>query len=372
MSTVPAASEVVLAKQKMRFYNGKKAKPELIARSLRALAMVLRVGQSEARALEIVGQQFKKYDVGRSYTRAAEAMRAEGATFRQAMLAEDVFPRTVHELISASATSQAIHANLVRAAKLVAQGQDIKKKLLISMIQPTFMLGMCLVFMFVASAFIIPGFISTFATLQAETPAPALIVMQAAEYTKWVMGGLITVIILTVIFWFIYGKRSNQMRRLMAVIGMKIPVVGDIIQLAATSRMFDLLAANLQSGRPEPQALVSAAAGSGNEAIRQHCIAHAEKMTTLGIPMKQFSQSSLFPDNARYMLASAPSVKQEIDIMNELAPEYRNEADRQLDAFAKTVEPTVTYIVYAVAGLLICAVIIPMYAMFPALMAMGN
>ena len=367
-----AATRVVLAKRKMRFYNGKKAKPEMIARSIRALAMVLRVGQSEARALEIIGQQFKKFDVGRAYTRAAEAMRAEGATFKQAMMAEDVFPRTVHELIEASATSQGIHQNLVRAAKLVAQGQDIKKNLLIAMIQPAFMLGMSLVFMFVASAFIIPGFITTFATLQAETPAPALIVLAAAEYTKWVIGGLITIILFVTIFWFVYGKRSDQMRWLMAVIGMKIPVAGDIIQLAATSRMFDLLAANLQSGRPEPMALVSAGAGSGNEAIRQHCVAHADRMRTLGVPLKQFSQSRLFPDNARYMLASAPSVKQEIDILNELAPEYRNEADRQLDAFAKTVEPLVTYVVYAVAGLLITAVVVPMYSMFPALMAMGN
>lgn len=367
-----SASTVTLQKQKMRFYNGKKSKPELIARSLRALAMVLRVGQSEARALEIVGMQFRRYEVGRAYTRAAEVMRSQGATFKQAMLAEDVFPRTVHELIEASATAQAVHENLVRGARLVAQGQDIKKKLLIAMIQPGFMLGMCLIFLFVAATFIIPGFITAFSTLNAETPPTVLIVLAASEVTKWVMGGLIVFIILLVAFWQVYGKRSNSMRRLVASVSMRIPVVGEITQLAATSRMFDLLAANLQSGRPEPIALVSAAAGSGNEAIRQHCIDHAEKMRSEGVPMKQFSQAKLFPENARYMLASAPSVKQEIEILNELAPEYRNEADRQLDAFSKTVEPLVTYVVYGVAGLLIVAVVLPMYAMFPALMAMGQ
>jgi type IV pilus assembly protein PilC len=372
MSATAFSANVQLKKPKIRFYNGKKAKPEMMARSLRALAMVLRVGQSEARALEIVGMQFAKYDIGKAYSRAAVHMREDGATFKQAMLAEDEFPRTVKELIDASPTAQSIHGNLVRAARLVAQGQDVKKKLLISLIQPAFMMGMCIIFLFVASAFIIPGLIESFSTLQAEPPTAALIVMAAANYTQWVIGGLIVLIFLSIVFWVVYGKRSPAVRRIADTIAIRTSVIGSIVQLAAASRMFDMLAANLATGRAEAAALESASSGSGNEAIHQHCIAHAAKMRDQGAPLKEFAQSKLFPDNARYMLASAPSVKQEIDILNELAPEYRNEADRQLDAFSKTIEPLVTYIVYGVAALLICAVVIPMYAIFPALMDVAS
>ncbi|MBC7517562.1 MAG: type II secretion system F family protein [Microbacteriaceae bacterium] len=361
-----------LPKAKMRLYNGRKAKPELLARALRALAMVLRVGQSEARALEIVGQQFAKYDVGRAFTRAALSMRDHGATFKQAMLAEDEFPRTVRELIQASPTPQAIHANLVRAARLVAQGQDIKKKLLISLIQPASMIVMCLVFLFVASAYIVPSLIGTFATLQTKTPDAALIVMAAAEYVKWGIGALVVILLGGGLFWVTVGKRSAKVQSFFDTCAIRTPVVGSIVQLAATSRLFEMLAANLAMGRAEPASLESASAGSGNEAINQHCIRHAVKMRDAGAPLKDFALSRLFPSNASYLLASAPSIRQEIEILNELAPEYRNEADRSLDAFAKTVEPFVTGIVYGVAGLLICAVVIPMYAMFPALMQIAD
>ena len=367
-----AEDTIVIPKAKMRLYNGRKAKPELMAQALRALAMVLRVGQSEARALEIVGRQFRKYDVGRAFTRAAVSMRNQGATFKQAILAEDEFPRTVRELIQASPTPQAIHANLVRAARLVAQGQDIKKKLLISLIQPGSMILMCLAFLFVASAYIVPNLIATFATLQTETPDAALIVMAASGYVKWVIGAVIVLVLVGALFWYTIGKRSATVRRVMDTIAIRAPVVGNIVQLAATSRLFEMLAANLSMGRAEPASLESASAGSGNEAINQHCIRHAVKMRDEGAPLKNFARSSLFPANASYLLASAPSIKQEIDILNELAPEYRNEADRSLDAFSKTVEPLVTGIVYGVAGLLICAVVIPMYAMFPALMKIAN
>jgi type IV pilus assembly protein PilC len=372
MSNVQKAPTLTLAKQKIVFYNGKKAKPNLMARSLRALAMCLRVGEAEARSLEITGEQFAKYDIGRAFTRAAERMRNEGATFKQAMLVEDVFPRTVRELIAAAPTSSGIHKNLVQAAKLVAQGETVKKKLIVAMIQPGFMLAMCLVFLFVASAVILPGFITTFASLNAETPPATLIVMQAAEITKWAMGFLILAILLFTGYWAIWGRRSLKVRVLMDTISIRIPVMGAIIQLAATSRLFELLSTNLLTGMGESQALESAGSGAGNEAIRHHTSKHAEKMRTEGARMADFTITPLLPENAKYMMASAPSVKQQIDIMLELGPEYRDEADVQLEAFTKTIEPLVNYIVYGVVGLLIVAVMVPMYSMFPALMEMGE
>jgi type IV pilus assembly protein PilC len=352
---------------------GKKSKSDVVARAIRSLAMVMRVGESEARALEIVGEQFKKYTIGRAFIKAADAMRTDGASFKQAILHEnDIFPRTVKELIQAAPTAQSMQANLEKAAKLVANSQDVKKKLIISMIQPGIMLVMCIGFLFIATAFIIPGFSGIFTQLNAPEPTASVIVRNAAEVTKYVIGGLIIIILLLVAFWFIYGRRSDKVRQTLDTINLKIPIIGSIIQLAATSRLFDLLALNLQIGMTEPTALESAAKGCGNEAIKEHCIRHADKMREEGARMKDFVDSKLFPISARYMVRSAPSVKQEIDIMNELSPEYRSEADLQVDGFQKTAEPIMTYIVYGVAGLLIVAIVTPMYAMYPALMDFGD
>lgn len=351
---------------------GKKSKPELVARSIRSLAMILRVGESEAKALEIVGEQYAKYTVGRAYSRAAVAMREDGASFKQALLHEDVFPRTMRELISAAPTAAAMQKNLMSAAKLIAESQDVKKKLLISMIQPGIMLIMCIAFLFVATAFIIPGFNDVFKQLNTKTPTASIIVSNVANVTKYVIGALVVVGILAAIFWFAYGKRSYKIRQFMDYAGIRTPVVGNILQLASTSRLFELLSLNLSIGMTEPNALEAAANGAGNEAIKAHCIAHAEKMRVEGAPLKDFVKDKIFPISAQHMVGSAPSSKQQIDIMMELSPEYRAEADTQVDALSKTLEPIMTYVVYAVAGLLIIAITIPMYAQYPALMSYGD
>jgi type IV pilus assembly protein PilC len=347
---------------------GKKAKPLILAQSLRTLAMILKVGESEARALEVVGYEFRKYDVGRAYTTAAEAMRVNGATFKDAMVGQFVFPRTVRELVDAAPTSQSIHGALVRSARLISQSQNVKKKMLTALIQPGFMMGLCLVFMFAATAFIIPGFIATFAALGTETPPIVGIVLTVSEVVKWVMGFLIGLTVLGALFWVFYGRRSLPVIRFMDGLSVRVPVIRPIVQLAATSRLFELLTANLVTGRGETVSLESASAGCGNEAIHAHCVAHADRMRAGNARMGEFARSTLFPSTAQSMLASAPSVKQQMEIMNELAPEYRTEADNRLETFSKTIEPLVNYLVYGVAGTLIVAIVVPMYAMFPALM----
>lgn len=352
---------------------GKKSKPETVARAIRSIAMVMRVGESEARALEIVGEQFQKFTIGRTFTKAAAAMREDGASFKQAILHEnDDFPRVVNELIQAAPTAQAMQANLEKAAKLVATAQDVKKKLITSMIQPGIMLVMCIGFLFIATAFIIPGFSGIFTQLGAEEPPASKIVKNSAEVVKYVIGGLIVVILLWTAFWFIYGKRSEKLRVMMDTMNLKLPLIGTIITLAATSKLFDMLALNLQIGMGEPAALEAAAKGCGNEAMKAHCIEHAHKMRTDGAQLKKFVNHKMFPISARYMIQAAPSVRQEIEIMSELSPEFRSEADQQVDVFQKTAEPIVTYLVYGVAGLLIVAIVTPMYAMYPALMDFGD
>lgn len=352
---------------------GKKSKPDTVARAIRSLAMIMRVGESEARALEIVGEQFKKYTIGRTLTKAASAMRDDGASFKQAILHEnDDFPRTVRELIQAAPTAQSMQANLEKAAKLVANSQDVKKKLIISMIQPGIMLIMCIGFLFIATAFIIPGFSGIFTQLNAPEPVASVIVRETAEVVKYVIGALIILILLLVAFWFIYGKRSEKLRVIIDSVNLKLPVIGNIITLAASSKLFDLLALNLTIGMGEPAALEAAAKGCGNEAIKAHCLQHAHSMREDGAKLKKFVDHKMFPISARYMIQAAPSIRQEIEIMTELAPEFRNEADTLVDGFQKTVEPIMTYIVYGIAGLLIVAIVTPMYAMYPALMDFGD
>lgn len=354
------------------WYKGKKSKPELIARALRSLAMVLRVGRSEATALEVVGEQFKRYEVGRALLDAADVMRNHGGNLQAALLAQDVLPRTAKELIDAAGTSSALHRNLVKAAELVGDAVNVRKRLMNQLIQPAFMVGLCVVFLFIATAFIIPGFITVFGQIGADTPTMTVVLMQVAEVIKWVVGSFIVVAVLLGLYWLLLGRKSPKVRAFVDRQMLKIPGVGPVLQLAATARMFQLLSSSLESGQPEPESLKSAVRGCGNDAIREHGEDHAQRMVNEGIPLREVMDSKMFPVAAQKMILSAPSIIQQVEVMKEMAREYEVEAKLELDKVAKTLEPTVNYLVYGMSGLLIIMVMLPMYSMYPAIMDLGE
>ncbi|XKH58588.1 type II secretion system F family protein (plasmid) [Citricoccus nitrophenolicus] len=363
------APELELAKKPFFvLYKGKKSKPELIGRALRSLAMVLRVGETEANALEIVGQQFKKYEIGRAFLDAEDIMRNQGGSFKQALLAQEVLPRTAKEMIDAAATSTALHRNLARAAKLVGDAVNVRKKLGMQMIGPGFMIGLITVFLFLSVTFIIPSFVGMFGQLGAETPMMTLILLQVAEVLKWVVGILLFVVVVAVVFWLLIGRRNPKIRAMVDRVMLKIPGLGSILQLSSTSRMFHLLASSLESGQGEAESLKSAVRGCGNDAIRAHGEDHAQRMVDEGVSMRDVMDSKLFPIAAQKMMLAAPSITQQIQIMKELAGEYDEEAELQLEKLSRTMEPTVNYIVYGIAGLLIIMVMMPMYSIYPAMM----
>lgn len=373
MSVTTAEQNIDLGKKPFFVWNkGKKSKPELVAQAMRSLAMLLRIGEGEATSLEIIGEQFKKYEVGKAFIDASDLMNTRGATFKQALMEQDVLPRVAKQMIDAATNSSQLHENISKAARLVGESVSVRKKIMNQLIQPAFMLGLAMVFMFIAVFFIIPGFDSIFSQLGAETPMMTVVLLQVADVLKWVISGAILVVVLGAAYWLLIGRRSPRVRAAVDRFMLKVPAVGPILQLSATGRMFDLLATSLESGQDEAEALRSAVRGCGNDAIREHGEDHAVAMINGEVNLKQVMDSKLFPYAASRMVLSSPTVIQQIQIMRELSAEYDQETKVQLDKLSKTLEPTVNYLVYGLVGVLVVIVILPMYSIYPAMMDMGG
>lgn len=354
------------------WYKGRRSSPQLVAQSIRSLVMNLRVGTPERRVLEIVGKQYRKYEIGRAYLHAAEVMGTEGAGFKQALIAEEALPRTVKELLSASKTAESVQENLSEAAKLVTQSQSVKRRLVITMITPLSTLVVSIVALFVSAAWIIPGIVDMFTQLNTETPPMTLSLLKAADITKAVLGTGLTLACALALYWMVAGRNSDRFKALMDGIAIRIPILGPIVQLAAVSRLFHLLATSLDAGIGEPDALRSAASGCGNEAVKFHCLRHAERMLREGVPMKDFVNHRLIPEDATNQLSSAPAITQEIGIMREISTEYREEANIRLEGFSEAIGPLVSLPIYLAGAVLVCALMIPLYEMLPALTELGE
>lgn len=357
--------------KKFVLYKGKKSKPPLVAQALRALVMSLKVGQSEAASLEKVGQEFAKYEVGKNFQRGAKLMHEKGFTFKAALISTEILPPTAVELIEASPTAQTLQANLEQAARLVTEGHNVRKKLMTNLAGPSFMIVLILAFLYISTSLLIPQFSEAFSSLGQETPKSSIIMQQAAVVVTWVLTVVISLSLLVLAYWFAWGRRSHRSKMLKDRIILGIPVIGYILKINTTARLFRLLSANLDTGVRETEALSSAGRGCGNYYIEQVCISHAQRMSADGVPLKEYINNKAFPFIATAMISSAPSVLQEISAMNQLAPEYEVEAKVQLDLLSETLTPTLNYFVYGIAGALILALMLPIYSIYGPMMDMA-
>lgn len=137
---------------------GKKLSSEDVGETLDDLASMLEAGESEARALQLLADNYKKTNVGGAYSRAADQMSKNGKTIIEAIVAEtDVFPQVARELIKAAATPRGLHENLRHAALIIVEGADIKSRIRAALFKPLMTAVLVVAFVLVAAEWLLPA-----------------------------------------------------------------------------------------------------------------------------------------------------------------------------------------------------------------------
>ncbi|GAA4924100.1 type II secretion system F family protein [Nesterenkonia rhizosphaerae] len=368
LHAVPTASEPKSTRPKFVLYKGRKSRPQTIASALRTLAMNLKVGAREAESLRLVGEQFRRYEIGREMLYGAQDMQTGGVGLKKALTDIDLIPRQAAQLIGASTTPQTLVENIAEAARVVENSESVKKRLLTQLIQPGFMVALCLVVLFVAARYVVPGTLSIYRDMNVEVPATVNYLLLAADIATWVSGAAIVAFILLGLFWITIGRRSRKFTTAVDRLVMKTPAIGPILRNSVTGRAFWLLSTNLKSGIREPEALSLAGQGSGSRALARDAQLHAERMLTDAKKLNDFpKETRVLPEASGHLFAASPSTPELVEMLRELAPLHEAEAKAQLEVFSRTIDPVINLTVYLGAGILVLAILAPTYMVLPQL-----
>lgn len=348
-----------------RWSDGKTSSPEIISGALRTIAMMLSTGATEMEAVSQTGEELKKYKIGTRLQHAAINMREEAATFQEALNNIDIIPRQAKELINAASTSTAIQRNLRRAARQITEGRAVRKEIQSQFYEPGFTMVMAIVALFIIVYYALPVAISQFATIGTEEPWMIGVLLVVSDITVWGIGIGVTVTFFTWLFWFFIGKRSPKIRAKVDKFILKLPGIGPVMQYSSTARLFDLISVSLEAGMTEPEALLSAGRGCGNDAFRAHCEEHVRKMVEEDEVLGNVGKTSknMVPFSAASQLAKAGSQPQQIDLMKMYVDDFEEEYKRRLDALTKILPPLIQYPVYALVTTMVVLAVIPLILM---------
>lgn len=327
----------------------------------RQLATMMAAGVPLVQALEIVGRGHDNPSMSElilGIKTNIESGRSLAESLAQYPLHfDDLF---VH-LVDAGERSGTLETLLDKIATYKEKTEKIKKKVKKALVYPTAVIVVAFIVTGIMLYFVVPQFQALFEGFGADLPAFTKMVVALSDFVReywWVMLLTIGGGIFTFIF---FKKRSLKMRRALDRIGLKVPVVGEILYKSAVARFARTLSTMFAAGVPLVEALVSVAKASGNIVFEDAINVMRDQVASGQQLQLAMQQSNLFPNMAVQMVAIGEESGSLDAMCGKVADFYEEEVDNLVDALTSLLEPLIMSVLGVLVGGLVVAMYLPIF-----------
>ena len=327
----------------------------------RQMATMMSAGVPLVQALEIVGRGHENPSMGELILGVKSHIEA-GNSFASSLgkyplYFDDLFVN----LVDAGERSGALETLLDKVATYKEKTEKIKKKVKKALTYPTAVVVVAFIVTGILLYFVVPQFQSLFSGFGADLPAFTMMVIGLSKFVQEWWWLIFAIIGGTLFTFFYFKKRSPRMRRAIDRIGLKIPVVGDILYKSAVARFARTLSTMFAAGVPLVEALDSVARASGHIVFEEAILTMREQVSTgqqLNLTMQL---SGLFPSMATQMVAIGEESGALDEMCAKVAEFYEEEVDNLVDQLSSLLEPMIMAILGVLVGGLVIAMYLPIF-----------
>ncbi len=333
-----------------------------VTRFYKQLARMLRSGIPLIQALNLADEQIAQPQLRKIITGIKHDV-SEGAAFSQALLRYPrLFPAFDIALMEAGETVGHLDDALKRIAAYRETQEKLMGRIRGALAYPAFILAAGIAAVIFMLCFVLPKFSDFFLSLGQELPwlTRALIfTSQIAERTWyfWVGGAV-------VVIWIFNQSLQNSEKQ----VGwhrfyLSLPKVGKLIsysQLARFSRTLSLL---LESGIPLLKALQTTLPVVTNQSMRQDLSQAVARLKDGGTLSESFASLRGIPPFMTQLVRVGESSGRLQESLNDVADWYEQELQEHIEIVTKLLEPLLILFVGAFLGVMVIAVLLPIFSM---------
>lgn len=285
----------------------------------------------------------------------------KGATFSTSLKNhKKVFPDLLVNMIEAGELSGNLDLILERMSINYEKENKITNKIKAAMIYPLMLSIVSILVVIFLLVFVMPTFLSMFERTTLPAPTRGLLSVSYSLTTYWYVY---TIGFILFILGFSQLHSSERGKLFLDSLKFKIPVVKGVTQKVVTSRFTRTLSTLLASGIPLIQALESTAKVSGNKVVElgMRQVIHEISMgVTLANSIKKIG---VFSPMVISMIEIGEDSGQLDDILDKTANFYDEETEGALQKMTTLIEPLMIIIMAIIIGLIVIAMILPMFDM---------
>ncbi|HGF7365191.1 TPA: type II secretion system F family protein [Vibrio cholerae] len=327
----------------------------------RQLATMLTTGVPIVQALKLVGDNHRKAEMKSILAQITKSVEA-GTPLSKAMRTASAHFDTLYvDLVETGEMSGNLPEVFERLATYRQKSEQLRAKVIKALIYPSMVVLVALGVSYLMLTMVIPEFESMFKGFGAELP---WFTQQVLKLSHWVQAYSLWAFI--AIAAAIFGlkalrKNSFQIRLKTSRLGLKFPIIGNVLAKASIAKFSRTLATSFAAGIPILASLKTTAKTSGNVHF-ETAINEVYRDTAAGMPMYiAMRNTEAFPEMVLQMVMIGEESGQLDDMLNKVATIYEFEVDNTVDNLGKILEPLIIVFLGTVVGGLVVAMYLPIF-----------
>ena len=323
----------------------------------RQLATLIRVVPLDE-ALRTIAMQIEKPLVRRVLL-ATHASVQEGFRLSDAMTRQgSAYPPLYRAMVSAGEASSALPEILERLANLLEREQEVRGKMLTTLIYPIALAATSVIVIIALMTFVVPKVVDQFDSMGQTLPLLTRIIIFISESMRdW--GWLALLVLLASAFAAARALRVPATRRKVDAAILRLPFIGRLVRDLNAARLARTLSTMIASGMPLIEGLALTARTVNNHELRaatEEMVSGIREGGSLSSAMKR---AGIFPPILVYMASSGES-SGKLEAMLASAAEY---LEREFNTFTSValslLEPAIIIVMGAVVATIVLSILLP-------------
>ncbi|WP_342000039.1 type II secretion system F family protein [Microbacterium sp. LWH7-1.2] len=287
-----------------------------------------------------------------------------GSSFSAALARHpQTFPPLMLSIIKVGEAGGFLGSALGSIADNYQREAELHNKIRAAVTYPAIVLVIAIIGVLVMVTFVVPIFEGMFKGLGSSLPLPTQILVTISNNMWWIIPAIILVVVVTLVWWRA-NRHTEQYRRFVDPIKLKMPVFGKLTTKIAVARFARNLSMMLNAGVPIIQALAIVGQASNNWKIEQAVRDVQESIRQGRSFAAPLAKAEVFPAMVPQMVSVGEESGTLVDMLASIADFYEDEVETATAQLSSTIEPILIVGLGIVIGGMVISLYLPIFTLY--------
>ena len=329
---------------------------------LTQLSTYLKSGIPLADSIRILNQQMNKKG---QYKRAFQSISYEltmGESFSKALEKQGtMFPALLINMIKAAEATGELEETLDDMANYYEEIDKTRRQMISALTYPSVIMVFSLAVITFIMIYVIPEFVGIYEDNNDEITGITKAVIDISNFLQHNFGNILFLIAITIIVLVMCYKKIKAFRKNIQVFAMKLPVIGNILKYNEMTIFAKTFSSLLRNNVFITESIDILSKITNNEVYKEIMyntidnVVKGEKISTA------FKDHWAIPDVAYYMIVTGESTGKLAEMMSKVSTYYQEMHRNLVNSLKSFIEPIMISGLAIVVGVILLAVIVPMF-----------